>query len=149
MVPAGAIVGGTRAKPTSYPWFVELPFCGGALIAPDRVAAAAHCVAGLPLRDIGSVRIGGKVSRQPVGISVDPRYVRRALAGTDNRDAPRDDVAIVVLSSPVSGVKPLTLRSAQPKAGTSALLLGRGQKTVPRRWSAARATTRSICVSRR
>ena len=62
-VPAGGVVGGTRAKPSSYPWFAELPFCGGALIAPDRVATAAHCVAGLPLRDIGNVRVGGTAVR--------------------------------------------------------------------------------------
>jgi secreted trypsin-like serine protease len=131
--PAGGVVGGTRAQTSKYPWFAELPFCGGALIAPDRVATAAHCVAGLPLRDIREVRIGGKVTRQPIGISVEPRYVRRALAGTENRDAPQDDIAIVVLSSPVSGVKPLALRSRAPKAGTRTVLLGRGQKTVPKK----------------
>jgi secreted trypsin-like serine protease len=132
-VPAGGVVGGTRAKPTSYPWFVELPFCGGALIAPDRVATAAHCVAGLPLRDIGAVRVGGRVTRRAVGISVQPRFVRRALAGTDNRDAPVDDVAIVVLDSAVPVVRPLTIRTKQHKPGQAALLLGGGQKTVPKK----------------
>ena len=62
VTPASAIVGGTRAKPSAYPWFAELPFCGGALIAPDRIATAAHCVAGLPLRDVGEIRLGNGAS---------------------------------------------------------------------------------------
>jgi secreted trypsin-like serine protease len=132
-IPAGGVVGGTRAKPSSYPWFVELPFCGGALIAPNRVATAAHCVAGLPLRDIGAVKVGGTAVRQAIGISVEPGYVRRALAGTDNRDAPVGDVAIVVLGSPVTGHKTLSVRTRQHKAGQSALLLGGGQKAVPKK----------------
>ncbi|MEA2271751.1 MAG: hypothetical protein QOI98_459 [Solirubrobacteraceae bacterium] len=132
-LPASGVVGGTRAKPTSYPWFVELPFCGGALIAPDRVATAAHCVAGLPLRDVGAVRVGGNTVRQAIGISAEPGYVRRALAGTDNRDAPVGDVAIVLLGRPVPVVKPLTLRTRQNKAGQRALLLGGGQKMVPKK----------------
>jgi secreted trypsin-like serine protease len=130
---AGGVVGGTRAKTSAYPWFAELPFCGGALIAPDRVATAAHCVGGLPLRDIGAIRIGGKVSATAIGVSVEPNYVRRALAGIENRDAPRDDIAIVVLASRVRGIKPIVLGSRQPKKGTRGTLLGRGQKTVPKR----------------
>src|SRR3954468_13942702 len=76
---SSAVVGGTRATPTSYPWFAELPFCGGALIAPDRIVTAAHCVAGLPLRDVGDVKLGSGAVRHATGISVQPDYVRRAL----------------------------------------------------------------------
>ena len=131
VTPASAIVGGTRAKPSAYPWFAELPFCGGALIAPDRIATAAHCVAGLPLRDVGDIWLGSGAVRHASGISVQPDYVRRALDGSANRDAPADDIAIVLLDAPVSEVTPLTLRAKAPKAGTGALLLGGGQKQVP------------------
>jgi hypothetical protein len=131
--PASAIVGGQRANPASYPWYAELPFCGGTLIAPDRVATAAHCVAGLPLRDVGDIRIGGRVIRHASGISIQRDYLRRALDGSDNRDAPADDVALVLLDVPVTDATPLKLRSKAPKPGSSTLLLGGGQKRVPRK----------------
>nr|WP_026065767.1 serine protease [Actinoalloteichus spitiensis] len=43
------IVGGTRASISDYPWAVYLTntagsqFCGGALVAPNKVVSAAHC----------------------------------------------------------------------------------------------------------
>src|SRR5215207_4210372 len=87
---AGAVVGGTPARASAHPWFAKLPLCGGALIAPDRVATAAHCVAGLPLRDVANVRFGSRAARAATGIAVHPSYVRRALGGTANTDAPAD-----------------------------------------------------------
>lgn len=54
--PPKVIVGGTATTTADYPWMVALSsrqtfgsarsgqFCGGALIAPDRVLTAAHCV---------------------------------------------------------------------------------------------------------
>ncbi|MFD6357566.1 serine protease [Nocardia tengchongensis] len=53
--PAHAVVGGTEAKAADPPWLAAVgtplffprasgQFCGGALIAPDRVLTAAHCV---------------------------------------------------------------------------------------------------------
>ena len=127
--PAGAVVGGTPARPSASPWFAELPFCGGALIAPDRVATAAHCVAGLPLRDVPRVTFGSGATRGARAIAVHPRYVRRALDGTGNREAPADDVALVLLDAPVTDVAPAPCGRG--------LLLGGGQKRVPRANAAA------------
>jgi len=141
---AAAVVGGMPAQSSSYPWHAELPFCGGALIAPDRVATAAHCVAGLPLRDIRGVRLGNGVVRQAIGISIAPGYLKRALDGSANRDAPAGDVAIVVLDGPVAGVTPLTLRAKAPARGTRGLLLGSGQKSVPHKPVRAAANFESL-----
>lgn len=43
LVVSPRIVGGQRANPGEYPYFVEMGTCGGALIAPDAVLFAAHC----------------------------------------------------------------------------------------------------------
>ena len=40
--PASAVVGGQRVAASSVPWFVGTGICGGTLIAPARIATAAH-----------------------------------------------------------------------------------------------------------
>ena len=70
-------------------------------------------------------------------IAVHPRFVRRALDRSDNREAPADDVALVLLDAPVTDVTPLALRASAPPRGRRGLLLGSGQKRVPRANAAA------------
>src|SRR5690349_16348304 len=42
--PAGAVVGGHDVAPADAPWLATNGGCTGALIAPDRLLTAAHCM---------------------------------------------------------------------------------------------------------
>jgi hypothetical protein len=120
---AGAVVGGTPVAPESVPWFASLDGCGGTLVAPARVLTAAHCVAGRsPSRDLGGVHVGG-VTRTATHIALHPNWRRRN--GSANF---LDDVAIIQLDAPVTGVPLVQLGGADPG---EASILGRGRPFAP------------------
>ncbi len=99
--PASAIIAGRVAEPDAYPWTVAImdasestsdavsgQFCGGVLVAPDRVLTAAHCL--LDVTNPRSLRVvvgrsqlssrGGETI--PVkAYAVDPRSARRSVSG--------------------------------------------------------------------
>ena len=54
-VSAEAVIGGKSIRRASAPWFAQVGICGGTLIAPDRVATAAHCVDPIDLADFETV----------------------------------------------------------------------------------------------
>ncbi|GAA3867154.1 serine protease [Saccharothrix violaceirubra] len=105
--PARAIVGG---HPADEPWVVALfdpgrnLFCGGALIAPDKVVTAAHCtVERTALATLDRQRITVVAGRpdldQPVGHEVE---VASSWRHPDFRSvAEGDDVAILTLAHPL------------------------------------------------
>ncbi len=133
--PAQAIYHGQPAAGT--PWLVSLsaggPFCGGALIAPDRVLTAAHCVQGMNPARV-SVRIGGgdvanarRVQWRGAFFPTTYRELPAPFAPTDpSASATVDDVAVIVLARPVTGVAPLGLAPAAPADGEPTLTVGRG-----------------------
>jgi secreted trypsin-like serine protease len=108
-LPAQAIVGGAEAPST--PWVVALTdangqlFCGGALVAPDRVVTAAHC---LTERSVITARervpeeirvVFGQADLRRKGV---PAKVVSTWKHPDYRDVGKgDDVAVLTLSAPL------------------------------------------------
>lgn len=136
--PAPAIFRGSAVDPASAPWMVAFrarsTVCGGAVIAPDRVLTAAHCVAGVSPRRL-RLFVGG----QP--LSAAPRRVgwRGAAFPLDFKLIPSlteplnplssssvNDIAIVQLDRPLAGVPPLRVADAPPAPGETTIAYGRG-----------------------
>ncbi|MGH3793857.1 MAG: S1 family peptidase [Pseudonocardiaceae bacterium] len=125
------VVGGEPTSTSDYPWMVALTtsasdsaYCGGALVAPDRVVTAAHCISGYAP---SSVRvIVGRTDLR--GAEGEERMVLRSWIDPDYRSPTQGaDVAVLTLDRAVPyETLPLeTSRSAYP-AGRSATVLGWG-----------------------
>jgi secreted trypsin-like serine protease len=119
--PASAVVGGQPVDAASVPWFASISGCGGVLVAPDRVATAAHCVAHRSMKELAYVDVGG-TTYKTLRAALHPGW-RHA-----NGHNILDDVAIVQMNSPAAGVTPATLGGASVPQAT---ILGRGRSTVP------------------
>ncbi|WP_280344855.1 S1 family peptidase [Nocardia abscessus] len=117
--PASAIVGGADATTAEYPWLAAIgtplflnrangQFCGGALIAPDQVITAAHCVALTPpLAQTLTVTFGRDDLRGNAGNTVQVKDIRIhpgfRVSGLDATAVYRNDVAILTLDQPQPG----------------------------------------------
>lgn len=140
--PAGAIYHGTPVAPGDAPWSVALTgmslACGGALIAPDRVLTAAHCVQGVKPEKL-RVRLGGgrwetarKLAWRGAFFPKTYRIEPSPVAPDDyQRSATRDDVAVIVLAERVTGVTPLPLATDPAQPGEAARTVGRGSTGPP------------------
>jgi hypothetical protein len=136
--PANAIYHGNEVPAAQAPWLAALTshgseFCGGALIAPDRVLTAAHCVQGLDPHH-ANVRIGGgsvtaerSLAWKGAYFPTDYRELPAPFAPTDpGASATINDVAVIVLAEPVAGVPPLALAQTPAADGETTLTVGRG-----------------------
>ncbi|MGW4771019.1 S1 family peptidase [Nocardia sp. NPDC004278] len=118
-VPATAIVGGDTTEASAYPWLAAVgsplffprpsgQFCGGALIAPDRVVTAAHCVElARLLPQAITVTLGRTDLRSHDGVIVGVKEIRIhpdfRESDFDGETAHHSDLAILVLDEPRPG----------------------------------------------
>ncbi|MCI3241453.1 trypsin-like serine protease [Streptomyces spinosisporus] len=104
------IIGGSETTISSAPWMVQLAyyddvtgdgyFCGGTLVAPNKVLTAAHCVAGLDWTKNGAVLAGASDLYDSANGTVagvwrqwnHPKY---------NAAAIQNDVAVLTLDRPL------------------------------------------------
>ncbi|MEJ8637457.1 trypsin-like serine protease [Streptomyces sp. NPDC006475] len=134
--PSGRIIGGTETTISAAPWMAQLHFsdstgagyfCGGVVIAPTKVATAAHCVKGIKWYQDGGVVVGtDKLPTQTGETDPDGNPVWDFHGGqivgayrqwnhpSYNAVSLDNDVAVLTLDRAVS-VKPLPL--AQPTDG--------------------------------
>ncbi len=145
--PAGAVSHGTPQPIAGAPYVAWLPSgCTGTLIAPDRVLTAAHCLQGFSplgfsvlvgvdgnaLVPPGTDKFAGAIANSGIparGFALHPRFKEAfpfAHRSPQNAIA-LDDIGIVLLSRPVTGITPVALPGADRRAlekprGTASIL---------------------------
>lgn len=132
------IIGGTATAISSAPWMVQLwydngdgtgTFCGGTLVAPNKVLTAGHCVSGANWPANGIV-VGGTATLG--GTDTSPVSAVRAqwLHSGFNETTIDNDIALLTLSTPFTSTKTLPLATNTDTAlyagGTQATVYGWG-----------------------
>jgi secreted trypsin-like serine protease len=102
IAPADAIVGGTGAASNAYPWMVRLSVgCDGALVAPQVVLTAGHCV-GHTGRTTSISATGGSADlASSAAVTVRSAYVFRAPGFKSATKG--NDWALIQLAGPLPG----------------------------------------------
>ena len=98
--------------------------CSGALIAPQWIVTAGHC-----FHDVNGNRVSGPTpyaTTATVGRTDLSSASGHVVDVVEVRQAPRGDVALGRLASPVTDITPLPLAAAAPKAGAILRLTGWG-----------------------
>ncbi len=112
-------------------WFQGGGFCSGALIAPNVVLTAGHCVAdpidgfytgaGKRVAAVGEDPASGMQRHAVAAQLAHPSY--SASGGCPNQTY---DVGLIRLSQPLKGVKPLPLAATAPAYSTACNIIGYG-----------------------
>lgn len=140
--PDPKIIGGTTTGITSAPWMAQLfyydPstddgwFCGGTVVAPNKILTAAHCVDGADWATNGTVVTGTAAMPDENGNTngTVSDVKRQWVRGTFDPDTLDNDVAILTLKTPVSAT-PLRLAASDDSTlytpGTTATVYGWGR----------------------
>ena len=158
--PANAVANGSPVPDGQYAFSTKLTMtgiprsdgttydsaCSAALIAPQWVITAGHC-----FHDVRGVRVSG-----PTPYATTATIGRTELSQTSGhvvnvvevRQAPRVDVALARLASPVTDVAPLPLSSANPKAGAILRVTGWGATSSVNPTPVTRLQTGQVKVKR-
>jgi len=143
-----AVVGGQVIGPEAAPSFAFYGVCGGTLIAPDRVATAAHCLDELSTRGIPTVEVGpGRERRKVVRVAQHPEWVRVRRGDDPPEFAPAFDAAILQLSRPVTAPVAALAAPEQIVPGAAVTVVGRGvlrPRSRSTRVPALRAATQTL-----
>ena len=138
--PAPKVVGGHVAPKGAYPWMTALvtrgqsaldgQFCGGALIHPQWVLSAAHCVEGMKASAL-DVLVGGhdlRVSTQGTRVAVSQIVIHPRFSTANGLLL--HDFALLKLSRPLTGVEVLPLVDAAAQVAPGTAVRGMGWGTI-------------------
>ncbi|KZS21694.1 Uncharacterized protein APZ42_011683 [Daphnia magna] len=123
--PIISIVGGTPAAAGEFPYLTVMRYngglrCGGSLFGDSHVLTAAHCLHGLPISDTSKLSVTANTLKLAADASAVTRSVAKFIIhpnyNTRNND---NDVALLVLSSPINNVEKVSLPDAEKVTTTT------------------------------